>query len=203
MLNILVLSIVICLSAFAWVVNVTVSSNIDKKADALAQNINANLNTSAKNLIRSKIGALDDKFTIYQDFQKQNFDVNKFYIKTTSLYPGLKIYRFVVQPNVDNIDIDLIIPTKGYNEITKFLAALEKDDVYQHAVIKSISFTLPDDSGSGPSVTPTGSSSKPTPIPTVSSPHTMIDKIDKSDVFVTQVSLSIDKPYITQTTPTP
>jgi len=172
--NILVVCVIVCLSIISFLFKATLESSITKKKTALANTINQDLNTSSKELLKSRINVIEDKSAIYRDFLSQNFDTNAFYTEISNVYPGAQVVKFIVQPNSKSVDVDLKFETKGYTELPKILSAIERHDKFKNFQIKGVTFNLKNPDSS-------------------SQVKTLIDEVNNSDVFITQISLSLDK----------
>ncbi len=173
--NILFICLIILLSGASILFKAYLEGNLNRKSQLLAQKININLNTNSKELIKSEIGVVNDKYSIYQDFLNQNFDVNTFYEQFTSLYPGLKIDKFSAQPTSKTIEIGVRFDSNGYTDLPKFIKALESSARFKNTIIRGITFSNKE------STTSTGSI------------KTLVDDVANSESFVTQLSLSIVK----------
>lgn len=178
--NFLIICMVLSLSFLSFLLKLNLESNIKSKQAELADKINTTLNNDSKSIIRSRISSLEDKYDIYQSFQEQNFDVNAFYNEVKGLYPGLKIVKFVVQPDSNIIDLSVRLEGEGYQNVPEFLQTLQKNDRFKKATVKNINFVLKTES-------------------TNQAKKTLIENLNTSQNFITEVSLSIEKKPIENT----
>lgn len=149
LLNIIVISIVGALSILAFLLNFTIKTSIRSKAGKLAAKINTDLNTETKSSLKGQINELENKYTIYNDFLDQNFDVNKLYEDLNTVYPGIRVSRVIVQPGTDTVSLTLVFDANGYKDISKFIDALDKSDRFHYYSIKGVNFSSKDLNGIG------------------------------------------------------
>jgi hypothetical protein len=175
LMNILIISVVSALSIISFLFKVNMKYRIDTRTAALADKINNNLNTNSRTVIRSRINSLEDKYNIYKDFQTQNFDVNQFYNEVLQIYPGIKITKFIVQPDSPTIDLNILIEQDGYNKLPELLQAIERNPRFENSIIKSVNFALKDD------------------VINSKSAKTLADDVKKSGNFKTEISVIVEK----------
>jgi hypothetical protein len=128
-------------AVYAYSMFIDQSQNLKKQT--LIDIANNEVNIESKLTIRSKINTLNSKFTIYQDVNGQNFDVNEFYTDLKALYPASQIQTFTARPDAAIIEAEILIPNNGYTEFPKFLDALNKSARFPNSRIKNVVFEAP------------------------------------------------------------
>lgn len=172
--NILIVCLVVVLSGVSFLGKTYMATNLKNRKTALATKINNRLNTGSKEIIRSQIAILSDKYQIYQDFLNQNFNVNDFYTSVLEIYPGVSVEKFSVQPSSNTIDIDISFDSEGYTDFPKFVSALENNAKFRNTLVKNISFYLKKNDAD-------------------SENKSLIDEKDNPENYITKVSLSVNR----------
>jgi hypothetical protein len=170
--NILFVFLIVLVSGISFLFKVYMQANLNKKREALASKMNTSLNTVSKEIIKGQINVLNDKFSIYQDFLSQNFNINEFYNDVQAIYPGITVEKFSAQPNSKSVEVDIRIESNGYVDMPQFMDAIDSNTKFKSVVIKGMSFSLKD-------------STK------ISKGISLVDERDAAKEYVTQITLSI------------
>lgn len=174
--NTIIICFVILLSTSAWVLRVSLENDLNEKKGLLSQTANKNLNTTSKEAIKQKVSALNDKYSLYEEFLNQNFDVNKFYTEALSIYPNVKIDKFITQPNSDFVDVDFRLEANGYSELSTFFSQIESDSKFKNATVKNIVFDVNEISTN-----------------TLNQRKLVLDNLQNPNFITARVTLSLDK----------
>lgn len=146
LVNVLIVSLVLAFSVLAYLLKMNLETKMDIKSAALANKINTSFNPATRYTLRGRINSFEDKYTIYKDFQKQNFDLNSFYNDVLKIYPEIRISKFIVQPDSNMVDLIIVLDNDGYNDLPDFLKALETNPRFKNSVVKNINFAAKDNS---------------------------------------------------------
>jgi len=139
-LNILFLVVMVSFGIASYTFGLFMKQGLDLKKQELVAYANNNVNIPVKTEIKTKINTLNDRFTIYEDVNDQNFDFNKFYNDFKQLYPSAQVGKISYTTDSETIDLEIVISNDGYNELPKFLEALKSNNRFREAIIKSIAF---------------------------------------------------------------
>jgi hypothetical protein len=138
--NIIAICVAIAVSVGAFIFQNSLTTGLENTSQELANQINTDLNTRSRSIIKTKISALNNRLNLYNDVLIQNFDTADFYNELAGIYPNIHIDAFTAEPTATYISVSISIPTNGYTEIPDFLNALEKSEKLKNSQITSIAF---------------------------------------------------------------
>lgn len=142
LMNISIVSLCIILATLAFFFRSVFENKLESKKSALVQNINSNLNISAKSRVEDTILKVQERYDIYKNFKGQNLDFEKFYSDMTALYPDIQVRNVVLAPNVESINIEASIPQDGYKNMPDFLQKMESNESFKSVIVDAVEFEV-------------------------------------------------------------
>lgn len=139
-LNTLFFVVMVSLGAASYTFRVYINQELDIKKQELVAFANTNVNIPIKKDIKAKINTINDRFMLYEEVKDQNFDFAKFYDDFSRIYPFAQLNKISYNNGSEMIEVELLIPSNGYEEFPRFLRALKSDNRFKKAEIKSIIF---------------------------------------------------------------